>query len=36
MIRKEGKIRHTVMYSITIEEWPQVKKHVEDLLVQSK
>ncbi|MGG2075717.1 GNAT family protein [Lysinibacillus irui] len=36
MIRKDGTIRHTVMYSITIEEWPQVKKHVEDLLVQSK
>lgn len=36
MIRKDGSIRHTVMYSITIEEWPQVKKHVEDLLVQSK
>lgn len=34
MIRKDGSIRHTVMYSITIEEWPQVKKHIEDLLVQ--
>ncbi|WP_445479115.1 GNAT family N-acetyltransferase [Lysinibacillus irui] len=34
MIRKDGTIRHTVMYSITIEEWPQVKKHIEDLLVQ--
>ncbi len=34
MIRKDGTIRHTVMYSITIEEWPQVKKHLEKLLVQ--
>ena len=25
MIRKDGTTRHTVMYSITIEEWPQVK-----------
>lgn len=34
MIRKDGTTRHTVMYSITIEEWPQVKKHLESLLVQ--
>lgn len=34
MIRKDGTTRHTVMYSITIEEWPQVKKHLEKLLVQ--
>jgi N-acetyltransferase len=26
MIRKEGTIRHTVMYSITNEEWPSIKK----------
>ncbi|WP_341301374.1 GNAT family protein [Lysinibacillus sp. FSL H8-0500] len=35
MIRKDGTTRHTVMYSITLEEWPQVKKHVQNLLVQS-
>ncbi len=34
MIRKDGTTRHTVMYSITMEEWPQVKKHIESLLVQ--
>jgi N-acetyltransferase len=27
MIRKEGTIRHTVMYSIIKEEWPEVKQH---------
>lgn len=27
MIRKDGTIRHTVMYSIIREEWPGVKKH---------
>ncbi|ATP39960.1 GNAT family N-acetyltransferase [Solibacillus sp. R5-41] len=26
MIQKEGTIRHTVMYSITSEEWPEMKK----------
>lgn len=26
MIRKEGNIRHTVMYSITNEEWPLIKE----------
>jgi len=35
MIRKDGTIRHTVMYSITLEEWPQVKMHLKKLLVQS-
>lgn len=34
MIRKDGTTRHTVIYSITIEEWPQVKMHLERLLVQ--
>ncbi|KUF35016.1 MULTISPECIES: GNAT family N-acetyltransferase [Lysinibacillus] len=34
MIRKDGTTRHTVMYSITIEEWSKVKKHLEELLVQ--
>ncbi|MFF5995024.1 GNAT family N-acetyltransferase [Lysinibacillus sp. KU-BSD001] len=33
MIRKEGTIRHTVMYSITKEEWPHVKKHFEEKLL---
>lgn len=33
MIRKEGKIRHTVMYSIIKEEWPEIKKRfLEELL----
>ncbi|KMK75824.1 GNAT family N-acetyltransferase [Alkalihalobacillus pseudalcaliphilus] len=32
MIRKEGTIRHTVMYSITKEEWPEVKQHIQTLL----
>lgn len=27
MIRKEGKIRHTVMYSIIKDEWPDIKQH---------
>lgn len=26
MIRKEGKIRHTIMYSIIKEEWPDIKQ----------
>ncbi|WP_155592577.1 GNAT family N-acetyltransferase [Lysinibacillus cavernae] len=34
MIRKDGTTRHTVMYSITKEDWPQVKKHIEELLVR--
>ncbi|WDU79857.1 GNAT family N-acetyltransferase [Lysinibacillus sp. G01H] len=34
MIRKDGTTRHTVIYSITIEKWPQVKMHLERLLVQ--
>ena len=33
MIRKEGMIRHTVMYSIIKEEWPQIKKHFEECLL---
>ena len=32
MVRKDGTTRHTVMYSITLQEWPQVKKHVQQLL----
>lgn len=32
MIRKDGSIRHTVMYSITSDEWRDVKKHIEGLL----
>ena len=35
MIRKDGTTRHTVMYSITLEEWPQVKIHLNQLLVES-
>lgn len=35
MIRKDGTTRHTVIYSITLEEWPRVKKHLQKLLVQS-
>ncbi|WP_413381951.1 GNAT family N-acetyltransferase [Alkalihalobacillus sp. 1P02AB] len=34
MIRKEGKIRHTVMYSIIIEEWVEIKRHFEENLLQ--
>lgn len=33
MIRKEGSIRHTVMYSIIKEEWRDVKKHFEENLL---
>lgn len=32
MVRKDGTTRHTVMYSITLQEWPQVKKHLQQLL----
>ncbi|MFJ5790816.1 GNAT family N-acetyltransferase [Lysinibacillus sp. NPDC093197] len=32
MVRKDGSTRHTVMYSITIEEWPEVKARIEQLL----
>lgn len=33
MVRKDGTTRHTVMYSITLQEWPQVKHHLQQLLV---
>ncbi|MEO4052969.1 GNAT family protein [Solibacillus sp. CAU 1738] len=33
MIRKEGTIRHTVMYSIIKEDWPQIKQHFEEKLL---
>lgn len=33
MVRKDGTIRHTVMYSITLQDWPQVKNHLQQLLV---
>ena len=33
MIRKEGTIRHTVMYSIIQEEWPRIKQHFEECLL---
>ncbi|MGN4126901.1 GNAT family N-acetyltransferase [Lysinibacillus sphaericus] len=32
MIRKDGTARHTVMYSITLEEWPEVKRLLEELI----
>ncbi len=35
MIRKDGTARHTVMYSITLDEWPQVKIHLNQLLGES-
>ncbi|MFJ7890844.1 GNAT family N-acetyltransferase [Lysinibacillus xylanilyticus] len=35
MVRKDGTIRHTVMYSITPQEWPQVKKHLQRLLIDA-
>lgn len=35
MIRKDGTARHTVMYSITLEEWSQVKMHLKHLLGES-
>ena len=33
MIRKEGAIRHTVMYSIIQEEWPRIKQHFKGSLL---
>ena len=33
MIRKDGTQRHTVMYSITREEWPSIKGHFEQKLL---
>lgn len=35
MVRKDGTTRHTVMYSITLQEWPQVKKHLQQLLIDA-
>ncbi|QED46115.1 GNAT family N-acetyltransferase [Cytobacillus dafuensis] len=32
MIRQDGTVRHTVMYSITKEQWPEVKEHLEHLI----
>lgn len=32
MIRPNGKIRHTVMYSVITEEWPEVKQHIKELM----
>lgn len=34
MVRKDGTIRHTVMYSITKEDWPHVKQHFERNLLK--
>jgi len=33
MLRKDSTTRHTVMYSITPQEWPQVKNHLQRLLI---
>jgi len=35
MVRKDGTTRHTVMYSITLQEWPQVKKNLQQLLIDA-
>ncbi|MCY9548125.1 GNAT family N-acetyltransferase [Lysinibacillus xylanilyticus] len=35
MVRKDGTVRHTVMYSITQQEWPQVKNHLQQLLIDA-
>jgi N-acetyltransferase len=32
MIRPNGKVRHTVMYSVIQEEWPEVKQHIKGLI----
>lgn len=32
MIQPNGSIRHTVMYSITLEEWPEVKANLQQLI----
>ncbi|MGX9134111.1 GNAT family N-acetyltransferase [Rummeliibacillus sp. JY-2-4R] len=32
MVRKDGTIRHTVMYSVTVEEWENVKSRLEDMM----
>ena len=32
MIRPNGKVRHTVMYSVIKEDWPEVKQHIEGLM----
>lgn len=32
MIRPNGKVRHTVMYSVVQGEWPEVKQHIEELM----
>lgn len=33
MIRKEGTIRHTVLYSVIKEDWGKVKRHFEENLL---
>lgn len=32
MIRPNGEVRHTVMYSVVQEEWSEVKRHIEGLM----
>ncbi|MEK5230479.1 GNAT family protein [Lysinibacillus sp. FSL K6-0232] len=34
MVRKDGTTRHTVMYSVTKEEWPQIKQHLQKAFQQ--
>ncbi|MGG0657666.1 GNAT family N-acetyltransferase [Rummeliibacillus pycnus] len=32
MIRKDSTIRNTVMYSVTIQDWPEVKRRLEEMM----
>lgn len=34
MIRPNGKVRHTIMYSIIADEWPETKQHIEQVIAQ--
>ncbi|MGE7675661.1 GNAT family N-acetyltransferase [Lysinibacillus sp. NPDC094403] len=35
MVRKDGTTRHTVMYSITLQEWSHVKRRLQQLLINT-
>ena len=35
-LRRDGTVRDTVMYSLTAGEWPEVKVHLQDLLVKPR
>ena len=35
-LRRDGSVRDTVMYSLAVGEWPEVKKHLEYLLVKPR